>query len=65
MEQPPVRIHSIIIEGNDRTQNIILRVLGMYEGQILSWPQIRGAEERLANPDSSTSIANGTRRSSP
>jgi outer membrane protein insertion porin family len=50
MEQPPVRIHNIIIEGNDRTrENVILRVLGMYEGQILSWPQIRGAEERLAN----------------
>ena len=50
MEQAPVRINNIIIQGNDRTKDsVILRVLGMYEGQILSWPQIRGAEERLAN----------------
>lgn len=50
MEQGPVRINNIIIQGNDRTKDaVILRVLGLYEGQVLSWPQIRAAEERLAN----------------
>jgi outer membrane protein insertion porin family len=50
MEQEPVRIHRIVVDGNERTrENIILRVLGLNEGQVLSWPQIRAAEERLAN----------------
>lgn len=50
MEQGPARINNIIIQGNERTrENVILRVLGLYEGQVLSWPQVRAAEERLAN----------------
>ncbi len=50
IEQGPVRVAHIIIQGNERTKDsVVLRTLGIYEGQVLSWPQIRAAEERLAN----------------
>lgn len=50
MERPPVRVGNVQIVGNERTEDrIILRELGMYPGQILTWPDLRVAEQRLAN----------------
>jgi outer membrane protein assembly complex protein YaeT len=49
-EQGIVRVRQILIVGNDHTRdNIILRSLGIREGQVLSWPEIKNAETRLAN----------------
>src|SRR5205085_8691739 len=49
-EQGVVRVRQILIVGNEHTRdNIILRALGIREGQVLSWPEIRNAEARLAN----------------
>ncbi|HEV3144271.1 MAG TPA: outer membrane protein assembly factor BamA [Gemmataceae bacterium] len=49
-ERPPAMVGDINIIGNDRTQDrIILRNLGFYPGQVLTWPDIRAAEARLGN----------------
>ncbi|MFL5342171.1 MAG: outer membrane protein assembly factor BamA [Gemmataceae bacterium] len=49
-EAQPVRAADIHIIGNTRTRdNIILRQLGIFPGQILSWPDLQAAEQRLAN----------------
>jgi outer membrane protein assembly complex protein YaeT len=49
-ESEPVRVRQILIVGNEQTKDsVILRVLGIREGQVLSWPEIRAAEVRLAN----------------
>ncbi len=49
-ESEPVRVRQILIVGNEQTRDsVILRVLGIREGQVLSWPEIRAAEVRLAN----------------
>src|SRR5579871_2410971 len=48
-EAHQVRIRNINIVGNTHTkENIILRVLGLYEGQVLMWPEVENAEKRLA-----------------
>jgi outer membrane protein insertion porin family len=45
-----VRVRQVLIVGNEHTRdNIILRALGIREGQVLSWPEIKNAEGRLAN----------------
>jgi outer membrane protein assembly complex protein YaeT len=50
VEQQPAMVGDINIIGNDRTQDrIILRNLGFYPGQVLTWPDVRAAEQRLAN----------------
>src|SRR5262245_58883579 len=49
-ERAPAMVGDINIIGNDRTQDrVILRNLGFYPGQVLTWPDIRAAEARLAN----------------
>jgi outer membrane protein insertion porin family len=48
-EHKPARVGQIIIIGNERTKmNVILRQVGLYPGQVLSWPEIRLAEKNLA-----------------
>jgi outer membrane protein assembly complex protein YaeT len=48
-EQPPKRVGPIDIIGNTVTrQNIILREVPLYPGQILTYPDIRKAEANLA-----------------
>jgi outer membrane protein assembly complex protein YaeT len=48
-ESEPVRIRNINIVGNEHTrENVVLRVLGLYEGQVLMWPEVQNAENRLA-----------------
>jgi outer membrane protein assembly complex protein YaeT len=48
-EKPPVRVGQIFIVGNDRTmQNVILRQVPLYPGQILTYPELRQAERNLA-----------------
>jgi len=50
IEAPPVRAGPISIIGNTRTRdNVILRQLGIFPGQVLSFPDIQAAEQRLAN----------------
>jgi outer membrane protein assembly complex protein YaeT len=48
LEKPPARVGSIIIVGNDVTrQNVILRQIPLYPGQILTYPDLRLAENKL------------------
>jgi outer membrane protein assembly complex protein YaeT len=48
-ERPPARVGQIFIIGNTRTrQNVILRQLPLYPGQILSYPNLKLAEASLA-----------------
>jgi outer membrane protein assembly complex protein YaeT len=48
-ERPPARVGQIIIAGNDVTrQNVILRQVPLYPGQILTYPDLRVAERNLA-----------------
>jgi outer membrane protein assembly complex protein YaeT len=48
-EKPPARVGQIFIVGNDRTmQNVILRQLPLYPGQILTYPDLKQAERNLA-----------------
>jgi outer membrane protein assembly factor BamA len=62
MEEPQARVGQIIIIGNDRTaQNVILRQMPIYPGQVLSYPDLKVAEANLArlnifemSPDGST-----------
>src|SRR5260221_2403373 len=50
MGVPPVAAGEITVSGNERTrQSIIYRNLGIYPGEILSFPDIKIAEERVAN----------------
>jgi outer membrane protein assembly complex protein YaeT len=47
-ELPPARVGQIFIIGNDRTrQNVILRQLPLYPGQILTYPDLAVAERNL------------------
>lgn len=58
-ESQPRRVGQVIIVGNERTrQNVILRQLPLYPGQILTYPDLRVGERNLArlgifdnNPD--------------
>lgn len=47
-ERPPARVGQIFIIGNERTrQNVILRQLPLYPGQLLTYPDLRMAERNL------------------
>jgi outer membrane protein assembly complex protein YaeT len=49
MEKPPAKVGQIFIVGNDVTQDrVIRRVLGLYPGQTLRYPELRIAERDLA-----------------
>jgi outer membrane protein insertion porin family len=49
IEQAPARVGQIIVVGNERTkQNVILRQVPLYPGQVLSYPDIRQGERNLA-----------------
>jgi outer membrane protein assembly complex protein YaeT len=48
-ETVPARVGQIFIVGNERTrQNVILRQIPLYPGQILTYPDLRLAERNLA-----------------
>jgi outer membrane protein assembly complex protein YaeT len=48
-ESQPARVGQIFIVGNERTrQNVILRQIPLYPGQILTYPDLRLAERNLA-----------------
>ncbi len=48
-ERPAARVGQVIIEGNEVTrQNVILRQIPLYPGQILTYPDLRVAERNLA-----------------
>jgi len=48
-ERAQARVGQIFIVGDERTrQNVILRQLGIYPGQVLSYPDLRFAEKNLA-----------------
>jgi outer membrane protein assembly complex protein YaeT len=47
-ERPPARVGQIFIVGNDRTrQNVILRQVPLYPGQVLTYPDIKVGERNL------------------
>ena len=48
-ERPPAKVGQIKIVGNDVTrQNVILRQIPLYPGQVLTYPDLRAAEANLA-----------------
>jgi outer membrane protein assembly complex protein YaeT len=48
-ERPPARVGQIYIIGNEVTrQNVILRQVPLYPGQVLTYPDLRLAEKNLA-----------------
>lgn len=48
-ERPPTKVGQVIIIGNEVTQDrVIRRVVGLYPGQILRFPELRIAERDLA-----------------
>jgi outer membrane protein insertion porin family len=48
-ERPPARVGEIKIVGNEVTkQNVILRQIPLYPGQVLTYPDLRVAERNLA-----------------
>jgi outer membrane protein assembly complex protein YaeT len=48
-EQTVAYVGQVFIVGNERTrQNVILRQLGLYPGQVLTYPDLRLAERNLA-----------------
>ncbi|HLJ92020.1 MAG TPA: outer membrane protein assembly factor BamA [Gemmataceae bacterium] len=48
-EKPPARVGEIRVIGNDVTrQNVILRQVPLYSGQVLTYPDLRLAERNLA-----------------
>ncbi|MFM7151900.1 MAG: outer membrane protein assembly factor BamA, partial [Gemmataceae bacterium] len=48
-ERAPSRVGQVFIVGNERTkQNVILRQVPLYPGQVLSFPAMREAERNLA-----------------
>jgi outer membrane protein assembly complex protein YaeT len=58
--RPPAKVGQILVVGNEVTrQNVILREVPLFPGQLLSYPELRVAERNLArlnifemNPDS-------------
>ncbi len=47
-EKPPARVGQVFVVGNERTrQNVILRQVPLYPGQILTYPDLRQAEKNL------------------
>lgn len=48
-EQAPARVGQVIVVGNEVTQDrVIRRVVGLYPGQVLRYPELRIAENDLA-----------------
>src|SRR5262249_18083448 len=48
-EGPPAKVGQIFIVGNERSrQNIILRQVPLFPGQLLSYPKLREAERNLS-----------------
>ncbi|MSR31444.1 MAG: hypothetical protein EXR99_08065 [Gemmataceae bacterium] len=48
-ERPPARVGQIFVVGNERTrQNVVLRQVPLFPGQVLSYPDLRLAEKNLA-----------------
>ncbi len=48
-ERPPARVGQVFIVGNERTrQNVILRQVPLFPGQVLTYPDLRLAERNLA-----------------
>jgi outer membrane protein assembly complex protein YaeT len=48
MERPPSRVGQIFIVGNEVTrQNVILRQIPLYPGQVLTYPDLKTAEANL------------------
>lgn len=48
-DRPPARVGQIFIVGNERTrQNVILRQVPLFPGQVLNYPALREAERNLA-----------------
>src|SRR5262249_39305284 len=48
-ERPPARVGQIIIIGNERTkQDVILRQLRLYPGQVFNYADVRQGEKDLA-----------------
>jgi outer membrane protein assembly factor BamA len=49
VERPPARVGQIIVTGNEVTrQNVILRQVPLFPGQVLTYPDLRVAERNLA-----------------
>ncbi len=47
-ERPPALVGQVFIVGNERTrQNVIMRQLPLYPGQLLTYPDLRNAERNL------------------
>jgi outer membrane protein assembly complex protein YaeT len=62
-ERPPARVGQIFIIGNDRTrQNVILRQVPLYPGQVLTYPDLRVAERNLARLNIFTVSPDGATR---
>ena len=48
MERPPARVGQVFVVGNERTrQNVVLRQVPLYPGQVLSYPDLRVAAHQL------------------
>ncbi len=48
-ERPPARVGQIFVVGNEITrQNVILRQVPLYPGQLLAYPELRAAERNLS-----------------
>src|SRR5206468_9468693 len=48
-ERPPARVGQVYVVGNEVTrQNVILRQVPLYPGQVLTYPDLRVAERNLA-----------------
>jgi outer membrane protein assembly factor BamA len=48
-QRPPLRVGQVIIVGNTKTRDsVILEYVQLFPGQILSLPDLRAAERRLA-----------------
>ena len=60
-ERAPARVGQIFIVGNDRTQqNVILRQVPLYPGQVLNYPAIREGEQPLARLNIFNSTPDGS-----
>jgi outer membrane protein assembly complex protein YaeT len=62
-ERPPARVGQVFIIGNERTrQNVILRQVPLYPGQVLTYPDLRVAERNLARLNIFTVSPDGATR---
>jgi outer membrane protein assembly complex protein YaeT len=62
-EKPPARVGEIKIVGNERTrQNVILRQVPLYSGQVLTYPDLLQAEKNLTRLGIFESSPDGTEK---